>query len=153
LLPYLLSGIVEKKLFHFLPVQVMQNQSPKRNYYKKEETETPQSEPTPLIQMSFWKTFAQRDFRLDQALLFRAMPYFIYAAFLGLVYIANRHYTDRIVRKVITLRMEVEELRVDYITLKSDFISKNKEQEVAKKAKRIGLIENGGVKVKIEKNK
>jgi hypothetical protein len=47
----------------------------------------------------------------------------------------------------------VEELRVDYITLKSDFISKNKEQEVAKKAKRIGLIENGGVKVKIEKNK
>ncbi|WP_051203943.1 FtsL-like putative cell division protein [Hugenholtzia roseola] len=131
----------------------MQNQPLKRNYYKNEEAEAAQPEATPLIQVSFWKTFAQRDFRLDQELLFRAMPYFIYAAFLGLIYIANRHYTDRIVRKVITLRMEVEELRVDYITLKSDFISKNKEQEVAKKAKRIGLVENDGVKVKIEKEK
>jgi cell division protein FtsL len=121
----------------------------RRNYYKNESSSDAQPDVAP-VKSSFWRNFAQQDFRLDQELLFRAMPYFIYMALLGLIYIANRHYTDRIVREVISLRMEVEEMRVDYITLKSQFISKSQRQEIAKKAKKLGLDENDEVKVSLK---
>ncbi|MCC5943999.1 MAG: hypothetical protein JJT94_03635 [Bernardetiaceae bacterium] len=89
---------------------------------------------------STWR-LPDTDFSFDGNIVSRFLPYLIYAAFFGLIYIANRHYTDRVVRDVSRLRVEVEELRIDYTSLKSEHINATKKNKIAQRVNRIGLTE------------
>ncbi len=70
------------------------------------------------------------------------LPYFIYIAVLGVIYIANSHFGERTSRKINKLKSEVEELRIDYTTLKSEFTSFGKRSEIIRRVKAIGLIDS-----------
>ena len=66
-----------------------------------------------------------------------------------MLYIANAHYADGLVRKTNKLNAEVNDLRADYTTLKADLMFKSKQSEVAKQVSSIGLEESTEPPIKI----
>lgn len=70
------------------------------------------------------------------------LPKIIFVMALGLFYIGNTHYAEKTVRKINHVQAEVEDLRADYTTMKSDLMFASKQSEVAKKVKAIGLEES-----------
>lgn len=77
----------------------------------------------------------------DQGLPARFMPYALFIMVLGVIYIGNRHFSDRMIRKIDQMEAEVEDLRADFTTLKADYMYASKQSEVARKVKKIGLQE------------
>src|SRR6188474_3898256 len=69
------------------------------------------------------------------------MPKILFVMGLGLLYISNTHYAEKTVRKISNIQAEVEDLRADYTTLKSDLMFASKQSEVARKVKILGLKE------------
>ena len=90
------------------------------------------------------RTWKERlsSFQFNNASTSRLLPYFLYAAVLGIMYIANTHYAERNIHKINKLQGEVEELRTDYTTLKAEYMMLGKRSEVAKKAANLGIIES-----------
>ncbi len=80
------------------------------------------------------------------------LPKILFVMLIGLLYISNTHYAEKTVRKIDQVQSEVEDLRADYTTLKSDLMFASKQSEVARKVKVIGLKEslNPPTKVVIE---
>lgn len=70
------------------------------------------------------------------------LPKIFFVMILGLVYIGNTHYAEKTVRKINIIQVEVEDLRADYTTLKSDLMFSSKQSEVARKVKAFGLKES-----------
>lgn len=83
----------------------------------------------------------------------RILPYFLYVAFFGIIYIANTHYSERNIRKINKLKAEVDEFRLDYTTLKSEFMLAGKRTEVAKRAAKLGIEESNKPAYKITPKK
>ena len=73
----------------------------------------------------------------------------LYLTLMGLVYIGNTHFADRMSREGVTLKKEVNDFRADYTTLKADYMYESKQSEVAKKVKHLGLEEGGKAPKKI----
>ncbi|MGF1533025.1 MAG: FtsL-like putative cell division protein [Bernardetiaceae bacterium] len=90
------------------------------------------------------------DFRWDNAWMLRMLPYIIYIAFFGIIYIANRHYTERSVRAITQLKKEVEELRVDYTTLNADFMYERAEDNILLRVKDLELDQRNKTQYKIQ---
>ncbi len=61
---------------------------------------------------------------------------------LSLFYIGNTHYAEKTVRRINHVQTEVEDLRADYTTMKSDLMFASKQSEVARKVKEFGLKES-----------
>jgi hypothetical protein len=78
------------------------------------------------------------------------VPKILFVMFLGLLYISNTHHAEKTVRKINTIHTEVEDLRADYTTLKSDLMFASKQSEVARKVKVLGLQESLRPPFKIE---
>jgi hypothetical protein len=70
------------------------------------------------------------------------LPKILFVMFLGLLYISNTHHAEKTVRKINTIHSEVEDLRADYTTLKSDLMFASKQSEVARKVRAFGLQES-----------
>lgn len=66
----------------------------------------------------------------------------LFCTMLCIVYIGNLHYGEKNIRRIAKLRVEVEDLRADYTTLKADYMHSSKKSEVAKKAQILGLQES-----------
>lgn len=69
------------------------------------------------------------------------LPFIIFVAFLGMIYIGNRHFAENNIRDIDKLSKEVKELSWDFKTLKADLMLKSTQTEVAKEVDTIGLIE------------
>jgi hypothetical protein len=61
---------------------------------------------------------------------------------LSLFYIGNTHYAEKTVRRINEVQNEVEDLRADYTTIKSDLMYASKQSEVARKVGPLGLKES-----------
>ncbi len=70
------------------------------------------------------------------------LPKIFFVMLAGLLYISNTHYSEKTVRKIDKVQSDVEDLRADYTTLKSDLMFASKQSEVARKVKTIGLKES-----------
>lgn len=70
------------------------------------------------------------------------IPKILFVMVLGLFYIGNTHHAEKTVRKINNIQTEVEDLRADYTTLKSDLMFSSKQSEVARKVKIFGLKES-----------
>lgn len=70
------------------------------------------------------------------------LPKILFVMMIGLVYIGNTHYAEKTVRNINAIQAEVEDLRADYTTLKSDLMFASKQSEVARKVKAYGLKES-----------
>lgn len=99
-------------------------------------------------------TYLERRVRLE-ALLPRGFPkhyapqlLFLFA--IGIFYVGNTHYYEKLVRKIAHLEQETAELRVDYTTLQADYVLDSKQSEVAKKVAKLGLQETPYPPLKIK---
>ena len=70
------------------------------------------------------------------------LPKIMFVMMVGLLYISNTHNAEKTVRRIYHVQTEVEDLRADYTTLKSDLMFASKQSEVARKVKVIGLKES-----------
>ena len=78
------------------------------------------------------------------------IPYFLYVAAFLIFYIRNNHYAEKTIRKINTMEIQVEDLRADYTTLKSDYMYERLQSEVARKVSAMGLQESQQPPLKIE---
>lgn len=70
------------------------------------------------------------------------LPKILFVMMLILLYISNTHYAEKTVRRIDHVQSEVEDLRADYTTLKSDLMFASKQSEVARKVRALGLKES-----------
>jgi hypothetical protein len=70
------------------------------------------------------------------------MPFIVFLAFLAMVYIGNRHFTENTIREIDKLSKEVKELSWEFKTIKADLMLKSTQTEVAKLVDTIGLKES-----------
>ncbi len=85
----------------------------------------------------------------NEGLPVQYVPKVLFFAFMMMLYIANAHYGDKLVRKTNRLQNEVNDLRADYTTLKADLMFKSKQSEVAKQVVDLGLQESIEPPIKI----
>ncbi len=71
----------------------------------------------------------------------RALPFVLFIAFLGMLYIANMHLAEKSIRDIDKLNKEVKELSWDYKTAKADLAFKSTLTEVAKRVDTLGIKE------------
>jgi len=82
------------------------------------------------------------DFSFDDTKAIKFVPKLVFLTILGVLYIANTYYSDRLIRDIASLHKVVEELRVDYGSYKYEYIHSSKYAELINRVKSIGLIEN-----------
>jgi hypothetical protein len=70
-----------------------------------------------------------------------ALPFVLFLAFLGMIYIGNMHMAEKNIRDIDKLSKEVKELSWDYKTTKADLAYKSTLTEVIKRADTLGLKE------------
>jgi hypothetical protein len=78
----------------------------------------------------------------EQGFPVKYLPKILFVMVLGLIYISNTHYAEKSVRKINNIQVEVEDLRADYTTLKSDLMFASKQSEVAKKVRSLDIKES-----------
>jgi len=84
--------------------------------------------------------FSNGLFNADKAT--RALPFILFLAFLGMVYIANRNFAEKNIRDIDKIGKEVKELSWDYKTTKAELAFKSTLTEVAKRADTLGIKES-----------
>lgn len=77
------------------------------------------------------------------------LPKILFVTGLLILYIANSHYSEKMIRKIDKLEVEVEDLRADFTTLKADYMYARLQSEVAEKVEPMGLVESSKPPYKI----
>lgn len=82
---------------------------------------------------------------LNYQSIVKQVPFFLFLAFLAVVYIYNGHYADKTMRKITRTEKEVKELKWEYIAVKSKVIFQSKQSELVKSEaiQQLGLKELG----------
>lgn len=84
---------------------------------------------------------AEFDFYLTPENIRKMFPMIMFMAGLAIIYIANSHYADRLIRRSDKLSKEIKELRSEYITIKSDLMYRSMQSEVVKRLEATGVKE------------
>ena len=81
---------------------------------------------------------------LSQDAVIRHLPYILFLVFLGIVYIANGYLAESSVRKINRLEKEIEELRSEQISIKSELSNTIIESELKEilSERQMGLVES-----------
>ena len=69
----------------------------------------------------------------------KQLPFIIFLACLGIVYIANRYHSERVLRETVKLQQELEELRAESITTASELMFASRQSQVMKLIKENNL--------------
>ncbi|MFD2873666.1 FtsL-like putative cell division protein [Mucilaginibacter ximonensis] len=100
-----------------------------------------EEKPVKEIPENFLTKFLTKGFiTTDEAT--RALPFVLYVAFLGMIYIANRHLAEKNIRDIDKLTKEVRELNWEYKVTQADLAYKSTLSEVAKQADTLGIKES-----------
>jgi hypothetical protein len=85
----------------------------------------------------------KKDWRklLYQRWIVKNIPFFLFAAVLTVLYIANGHYADKTIRKINATSRHLKEMEYEFKTVKRDVIFRSKESELAKAVEPLGLKE------------
>jgi hypothetical protein len=76
---------------------------------------------------------------LTRGYVTRQMPFFLFIAFLGLVYIGNRYHAEKTRTKIAKLKIELMELRSEALYTSSELMKMGRQTEVAREIKERGL--------------
>lgn len=71
--------------------------------------------------------------------LVKNIPFYLFAGALAILYIANGHYADKMMKGLKVTGKEVKELEYEYKTIKQDVIFRSKESELVKAVEPLGL--------------
>ena len=78
------------------------------------------------------------------------LAFFLFLAFIGVLYIANGHTSDRTIRDISKLETEIKELQYEYKTIKSEVMLKSEESQIIKAVEKTGLKTNKELPVRIK---
>ena len=67
------------------------------------------------------------------------IPFYFFLAAITVLYIANGHYADKLVRKINATDKNLKELEYEFKTVKRDVIFRSKQSELAKAVEPLGL--------------
>ena len=67
------------------------------------------------------------------------ITFFLFLALLAVIYIANGHWADKMIRDSNRISKDLKELQFEYKTLKSEVMFKSRETEMIKAAEPMGL--------------
>ncbi|MFD2245661.1 FtsL-like putative cell division protein [Pontibacter ruber] len=82
------------------------------------------------------------DALFEEGLPLKYLPYVLFVTGITLFYIGNTHYAEKTIRRIDKIKVETEDLRADYTTLKSEYMEASKQSEVARNVAPLGLIES-----------
>lgn len=88
--------------------------------------------------------------QLSMYLVTRNLPFVAFVAFLGLLYISNRHLAERTVRQIDRLGRDVKELGWDHKSLSAELMKLTTQSEIAKRADTLGLKERTEPPIRLE---
>lgn len=74
--------------------------------------------------------------------MIRQLPFVLFLTFLGVIYIGNRFHAEKMVRQINDLKIEVDNLRSEQITITSELMNISRPSEVA------ALVESKGLGLK-----
>ena len=94
--------------------------------------------------------YTRMDVLFQDGLPVRFLPFILYLMAVALFYIGNTHYAEKTIRKIDKIKVETEDLRADYTTLKSDYMEASKQSEVGRKVAPAGLVESSSPPYQIE---
>ena len=85
----------------------------------------------------------KKDWRklLYQRWIVKNIPFFLFAATLTVLYIANGHYADKTMRKINSTAKHLKEMEYEFKTVKRNVIFRSKESELVKAVEPLGLKE------------
>jgi len=69
------------------------------------------------------------------------IPFFLFLAFLAVLYIYNGHLADKLTRKIGVTEKHIKELQYEYKTVKSEVIFRSKASELVRAVEPLGLKE------------
>ncbi|MBS1735656.1 MAG: hypothetical protein JSS98_03535 [Bacteroidetes bacterium] len=72
-------------------------------------------------------------------LIVKNIPYYFFLAAVAVIYIANGHYADKMVRKINATDKNLKEMEYEFKTVKRDVIFRSKQSELAKAVEPLGL--------------
>ena len=87
---------------------------------------------------SFFKGFIDGTL-LTRNFVIKQLPFFLFIAFIGLIYISNRYHADRIRNKIFILKNELKELRAEALYTSSELMKLGRQTEVARELREKGL--------------
>ncbi|PIQ22381.1 MAG: hypothetical protein COW65_03510 [Cytophagales bacterium CG18_big_fil_WC_8_21_14_2_50_42_9] len=94
--------------------------------------------------------YTKMDVIFQDGLPVKYLPLILYLMVVALFYIGNTHYAEKTIRKIDKIKLETEDLRADYTTLKSDYMEASKQSEVARNVAPTGLVESSSPPYQIE---
>jgi hypothetical protein len=71
----------------------------------------------------------------------KQIPFFLFLAFLAVVYIYNGHHADKLARDIAKTTRELKELQYEYKTVKGEVLFRSKQSELVKAVAPLGLKE------------
>ncbi|TPE42854.1 FtsL-like putative cell division protein [Pontibacter mangrovi] len=86
--------------------------------------------------------YANVDALFEEGVPLKYMPRVLFLTGITLLYIGNTHFAVKTVRQIDKVKVEVEDLRADYSTLKSEYMEASKQSEVARNVAPLGLEES-----------
>lgn len=105
---------------------------------KEEQAEAPKAEvPKNFFTILFTEGVVSKEAATEM------LPFILFAAFLGMIYIGNKHFAENNIRSIDKLQKEVLELSANYKVLKAELMLKSTKTEVARQVDSLslGLIE------------
>lgn len=79
---------------------------------------------------------------LNRENLVHQVPFILYMTFIAVMYIANSYNAEKTIIEISKTKKELEELRYEYITTKSELMFHSKQSEVAAKLVNSGIKES-----------
>lgn len=76
---------------------------------------------------------------LTRSFFTKQMPFLLFLAFLGVVYISNRYHADRTRNNLVKLKNELLELRSEALYTASQLMKMGRQTEVAREVKKKGI--------------
>jgi hypothetical protein len=67
------------------------------------------------------------------------IPFYFFISALAIIYIANGHYADKMMRKINETERNLKEMEYEFKTVKQQVIFRSKESELAKAVEPLGL--------------
>lgn len=77
--------------------------------------------------------------------VFTNLPFLCFLGILGIAYIANTHKAERNLRKMHALQKQMNELKWQYMEVKSEMIYGSMQSELAKKIEKMEEDESGNI--------
>ena len=128
--------------------------APKANKVRRKAEEAPQAPVAPkrsgFSLFKLLEKYTNVDFLFEEGVPLRFLPHVLFLTGITLFYIGNTHYAEKIIRRIDKIKVETEDLRADYTTLKADYMEASKQSVVAGNVAPLGLVESSSPPFQVE---